>query len=116
MPAPRVRSLEDAHKLLRLRQKTFKADVAKIAERFHGGQIDLVQWHAEMKQSVKDLHISSLVISRGGEWNTITFSEWGRVGRELRDQYAYLRNYAQQVEQRVPIRVMRTRHSGEGSL
>jgi hypothetical protein len=106
MPAPRVRDLETAHKFLELRQKLFKQDVAKLAERLYDGGLSIKQWHAEMKQAVKDLHITSLVTSRGGEWGTITFSEWGRVGRELRDQYAYLRNYAQQIEQRVHMDAM----------
>jgi hypothetical protein len=106
MPAARVRDLEAAHKLVRLRQETFKADVARLAERLYNGELTIKQWHGEMKQAVKDLHISSLVISKGGEWDTITFSEWGRVGRELRDQYAYLRNYAKQVEQKVYAEAM----------
>jgi hypothetical protein len=106
MPAPRVRDLEAAHGLLRIRQQTFREDVAKLAEQLYSGKIDLSTWHDEMRQAVKDLHISSLVIGKGGEWGTITQSEWGRVGRELRDQYAYLRNYARQVEQRVHMELM----------
>lgn len=106
MPAPRVRDLETAHGLLRIRQETFKEDVAKFAEQLYDGKLTLKQWHGEMQQAVKDLHISSLVISRGGQWRSVTFSEWGRVGRELRDQYAYLRNYAKQVEGRVHMDVM----------
>jgi len=106
MPAPRISDPETAIGLLRMRQESFTKDVAKLAERLRSGKIDLAQWHSDMKQSVKDLHISSLVISRGGEWKSITFSEWGRVGRELRDQYAYLRGYAQQVEQRAHMELM----------
>jgi len=106
MPAPRVRDLEVAHGLLEMRRVAYKKDVAKLAERLYNGELSIKQWHTEMKQAVKDLHISSLVISKGGERDSITFSEWGRVGRELRDQYGYLRKYAEQVEQRVHMEAM----------
>ena len=106
MPAPRVRDVSVARRLIALRQETFRRDVARLARQLWEGQIDLVGWHRAMKQAVKDLHISSLVIARGGEWDAITFAEWGRVGRELRDQYAYLRRYAGQIEQRAHMELM----------
>lgn len=106
MPAPRIRTIAQKRKWLAARQAMFKKDVAALATKLHKGKLTVGQWHDAMRVAVKDLHISSLVISKGGEWGTVTFSEWGRVGRELRDQYAYLRGYAKKVEAGVEIELM----------
>jgi len=103
MPAPRVRNLEYARGLVELRKEAFKQDAADLAKRLHAGELSVLEWRTEMRQAVKDLHVMALVISRGGEQGNVTQSEWGRVGRYLRDQYGYLDNFAHQLQQRAEM-------------
>jgi len=106
MPAPRVRDPKTAYKLVQARRRAFNRDVAALAKRLHVGDLTITQWHQEMRQNIKDLHVSSLVISRGGEWDTITQAEWGRVGRYLRDQYGYLNTFAEQLRAKAELAAM----------
>jgi len=103
MPAPRVRDLDAARKLVEARKEAFQKDAAALAARLHKGELSVLEWRAEMRQAVKDLHVMSLIISRGGEPSSVTQAEWGRVGRYLRDQYGYLDNFARQVAQRAEM-------------
>lgn len=99
MPAPRVRDLKTAQKLLEVRREAFNKNVDKLAGQLSNGKITVLEWRTAMRQEVKDLHVTALVISRGGEWNTITQAEWGRVGHYLRDQYGYLNKFGDHIQQ-----------------
>lgn len=93
MPAPRIRDTESGYKLLQARREAFNKDVADLARRLKSGDLTISQWQSEMRQAIKDLHVTSLVIARG-DASYVTQAEWGRLGRYVRDQYAYLNNYA----------------------
>lgn len=97
MPAPRVRDLETARKLIDLRREIFNEQVKDLAAKVHNGQLTIVEWRTEMRQAVKDLHTTTTIIARGAREN-VSFSDWGRVGRRLRDQYGYLTKFAQKLE------------------
>jgi hypothetical protein len=77
MPAPRIRSTETGLKMLEARRQAFDKAAETLAHRLRAGDISLEQWRTDMRQEIKDLHITSLVVSRGGEWKTVSFSEWG---------------------------------------
>jgi hypothetical protein len=61
------------------------------------GSMSLDAWAAEMRASIKDVHLYSTAVARGG-WDQMTFADFGRVGRLVRDQYAYLDRFVADVE------------------
>ena len=60
------------------------------------GQIPLAEWQAGMMEQIKLAHTASAAASRGG-WAQMSQSDWGAAGRMIRDQYDYLRNFAEQI-------------------
>jgi len=60
------------------------------------GNISLAQWQSAMMGEIKASHVASAALSQGG-WEQMTQSDWGAVGRLIRDQYDYLRNFASQI-------------------
>ena len=100
MPAPRIRDTETGLKLLEIRRKAFDEAVERLAGQWGRGEISLVQWRSAMQREIRDLHRTALLVARGGEWESITFAEWGRLGGNLRIQYRYLNNYAQAIKDR----------------
>lgn len=95
---PRIRSLELGARLLARRQEAFDKVVRGLSVQLRAGDISLEQWRAAMRREIKDLHTSALIISRGGEYGAISQADWGRLGGRLRQQYAYLDRYADQVQ------------------
>lgn len=53
----------------------------------------LTQWQTEMRELIKTAFIDEYLLGRGGR-NAMTQRDWGIIGRMLRDQYAFLRNFA----------------------
>ena len=100
MPAPRIRDTKTGLKLLELRRKAFDDVMQRLERKLGRGEISLVQWRSAMRREIRDLHRTALIVARGGEWDSITFSEWGRLGGHLRVQYRYLDRYAQAVRER----------------
>ena len=106
MPAPRIRDTKVGLKLLEARRSAFDRAAEALAHKLRSGEISVEGWRTAMRQEIKDLHVTSLVISRGGEWKTISFSEWGRLGGNLRVQYRYLDRYAEQIQTRAEAAAM----------
>lgn len=101
MPAPRIRDAKTGLKLLEIRRQKFDDAVEKLAGQLGRGDITLVQWRDSMRREIRDLHRTALVIARGGEWDSITQADWGRLGGNLRVQYrTYLDKYANAIQGR----------------
>lgn len=60
------------------------------------GRMSLGAWQAEMQATIKLSHSAAAVIANGGA-ESMTFSAWGSVGQAVRSEYAYLRQFAEQV-------------------
>lgn len=69
-----------------------------MTDRLISGRMRLQDWHDGMKQTIKDAHIASACMGRGGR-NAMTQSDWGRVGARLRQEYGYLRQFANEINQ-----------------
>lgn len=67
-----------------------------LAAQLADGRMTLQQWELAMRQQVKIAHVDQYVLGRGGR-NAMTPADWGRVGRELRDQYGHLHRFAQDI-------------------
>ena len=64
------------------------------------GALNPAQFQAQMRDMVKELHVRMAVFGNDGERDGLTQRDWGIVGRECRNQYAYLNGFAQDVIQR----------------
>lgn len=58
--------------------------------------ISLDQWQVDMMREIKQANISASAAARGG-WAQMTQSDWGAVGQQVRTQYDYLRNFANEI-------------------
>lgn len=61
------------------------------------GRISLADWQIRMHRIVKDVHYASLTAAAGGVEN-MTAVERGRAGALIRNQLAYLKRFAAQIE------------------
>lgn len=69
----------------------------ELAVELRDGKVDLDRWLSEMRVAVKDVHLYSTAAAKGG-WAQMTKSDFGRVGRLVRDQYAYLDRFVADIE------------------
>ena len=72
-------------------------NIDAITERFIAGQMDLQTWQVRIAKELKTGHTINAAVGRGGR-SAMTFSDWGKVGRRLRDQYNYLNGFARAIK------------------
>ena len=96
-----LRTIEQRIKLLRLRQDLFRRDVEILSQRLVERSISLAQWEKAMATAIKDLHVTSAVIAKGGDWAAMTQADWGRVGAEIKKEYRYLHKFAESIAEKV---------------
>lgn len=53
-------------------------------------------WQTAMETELKRSFLQNYAAGRGG-WETFTQADYGRIGARLREQYKYLRNFAQEL-------------------
>lgn len=70
--------------------------LAAMSQRLVEGKTSVADWMREVGTEIKQQYILSAVAARGG-WQQMTPSDWGRVGAQLRTQYQYLRQFAEQI-------------------
>ncbi|MEO8608901.1 MAG: hypothetical protein ABI690_13500 [Chloroflexota bacterium] len=70
---------------------------ADLAALVSSGQISPADWEQLLRQEIKATFIQEAIVGRGGR-ASMTPSDWGTVGRALRDQYAYLDGFRQDIE------------------
>lgn len=59
-------------------------------------KLSLAEWQSGMMEQIKISHTAAAASARGG-WAQMSQSDWGAVGRMIRQQYGYLRNFANQI-------------------
>lgn len=74
------------------------AEVDALTSQLADGTITTAEWTVQMRDAVKRLTIDQYLLGRGGR-NSMTQADWGRIGYRLREQYAYLQRFAEQVDQ-----------------
>lgn len=72
-------------------------DMRGISQRFNEKKIDLKTWKKEMKEQIKTLHTLTASVGKGGR-KSMTKSDWGKVGSEIKKQYAFLDKFASEIE------------------
>jgi len=82
--------------LIQIRTNIFNDSAEVLAEQVYTGEITIGAWEESMKQAIRGLHTSVAAIAKGG-WDNMSFSEWGRLGTPLRNQYKYLHGFAETI-------------------
>ena len=73
------------------------ADPAKaLAEALRGRQVSLADWEIAMRRHIKNTHLNAIAMERGGYAN-MRPQDYGRVGQIVREQYGYLRDFANDI-------------------
>lgn len=72
------------------------ARMVAASERMLAGDLLLAEWQATMMREVKLSQLATSTIAHGGQVR-MGFAQYGAAGREIRNQYDYLRNMAAQV-------------------
>lgn len=67
-----------------------------LTRRLQSGSLDLISWQVQMASEIKQSHLSAAMIAHGGR-AAMTQAEYGWAGQRIREQYGYLRNFAQQI-------------------
>jgi hypothetical protein len=83
--------------LWRVEERRFMDQMERHTRDLYTGRVNLREWHDTFKDEVKRLHITSAVIGRPGGWDEMTQSDWGRVGRILRDEYQFVRGFSRDI-------------------
>lgn len=84
--------------------------IAKSSTRVQGfgrdlrdGRLTLDQWRASMRNEIRTQHLVAAMAAKGGR-EQMTQSDYGRVGQLVRKQYAYLDNFARDIDSgKVPL-------------
>ena len=73
------------------------ADPAKaLAEALRGRSLSVADWEVAMRRHVKNTHLNAVAMERGGYAN-MRPQDYGRVGQIVREQYGYLRGFANDI-------------------
>lgn len=75
---------------------TSRERVEDLTRQLRDGDIRLQKWQREMMQEIKDANVNMGSLAKGG-YDEMGQSDWGRVGNRVRQEYEYLRNFAQQI-------------------
>ena len=67
-----------------------------LSTQLQNGEISLASWQSSMMQEIKISHLASTTAANGG-WAQMTPSDWGFAGSQIKEQYQYLNNFAQQI-------------------
>jgi len=72
------------------------SEMALLSKQLQAGEITLAEWQIGIAQRIKTLQINAMVAARGG-WAQMSQADWGYAGSQIKKQYQYLRNFAEQI-------------------
>lgn len=76
--------------------QTSQKNMRELSQSLRAGKTTLADWQTGMMAEIKAVHTNSAALSKGG-WGQMTQADYGRVGQQIRTQYDYLRNFANQI-------------------
>lgn len=79
-----------------------KQSVRILAQELRAGGVDLGTWQAEMRQSIKRVHLWSAAAAKGG-WAQMGPADYGRVGQIVRSEYRYLDGFTDAIATGLPL-------------
>ena len=87
---------KSAQNLIQIRLGIFNNDVDALAEKVFTGDITVGAWVEEMKALIRGVHTGVASIAKLG-WGNVSQAEWGVVGAEVKKQYRFLQNFAEDI-------------------
>jgi hypothetical protein len=70
--------------------------VAALAGQLRDRAISLADWELAMRAEIRRTHLNAIALERGG-WANMRPSDFGRAGQIIREQYGYLRGFANDI-------------------
>lgn len=74
-----------------------KQETRDLSKQLLDGKLTLAEWQEQMAFNLKMQALASAALAKGG-WAQMTASDYGRVGAELKKQYAYLQKFALDIQ------------------
>jgi hypothetical protein len=68
-------------------------DMVNLAMSLREGRITVTEFQRQMRGYLKDIHVSSGALAKGG-WAQLSHADLGRIGVRVKEQYKYLDNFA----------------------
>lgn len=59
--------------------------------------MDLKRWEQEMRDAIRNIHSYSAAMAKGGR-KQVTFSDWGKLGANVKEEYKRLQNKVDKIE------------------
>jgi hypothetical protein len=78
-----------------------KGEMTKATEAYTSGKLSATEWQAAMRANIKSSTVASYELGKGGK-EQMTPRDYGKLGRDLRDQYKYLDKFAADVPLMTP--------------
>ena len=79
-----------------------RAEMLDLSRQLQSQTISLAEWQVGMRDKVKIIHNAHAAAQSGG-WAQMTQGDWGAVGAITKKQYAFLQNFAIQIENGLPL-------------
>lgn len=70
--------------------------VVALQDALRSGAINIADWQTAMRAEIKSVHLNAIAESVGGYQN-MTAADYGRAGQIIREQYGYLRDFADEI-------------------
>jgi hypothetical protein len=86
-------SKEAVYTLTQKRVEYVKGDLGSVGQLLLDGKINLKTWQQQTAETLKILHTQQYLLGVGGQ-KSLQKSDYLEIGRELKNQYQYLRNFA----------------------
>lgn len=67
--------------------------IRTFTQQLRDGRLPLAEWQAGIAAEIKAMHLAAAIVAVGGREN-MTQSHYGRVGQIIRQEYRYLREFA----------------------
>jgi hypothetical protein len=79
-----------------------EARVASLASQLRNRQITLAEWQMAMRDTIKDIHLASSALARGG-WAQMSEADYAKVAEKIEFQLMKLNQFALQIEKGLPL-------------
>lgn len=76
-------------------------ETRELGEKLIKGEVTVNDWYLQMTQNIKSTHLIGAATERGG-WANMTYADFGRVGRIVRDERVFLDNFKAELEAGLP--------------
>jgi hypothetical protein len=70
--------------------------MVSLTEQLQQGRLTMAEWQLQMMSEIKQAHLASAMAAHGGR-EAMSQADWGWAGQRIREQYQFLRNWANEL-------------------